>query len=74
MGQGQKAIRGRPDRRPLRAGYILRGPRLRTPNALFSAISTVMGVRKAIANALPHRDYTTDTAVEVNVCMDFVER
>ena len=31
-------------------------------------------VRKAIANALPHRDYTTDTAVEVNVCMDFVER
>ncbi len=32
------------------------------------------GVRKAIANALPHRDYTTDTAVEVNVCMDFVER
>lgn len=31
-------------------------------------------VRKAIANALPHRDYTTDTAVEVNVYMDFIER
>lgn len=31
-------------------------------------------VREAIANALPHRDYTTDTAVEVNVYMDFVER
>lgn len=31
-------------------------------------------VRKAIANALPHRDYTTDTAVEVNVYMDFTER
>lgn len=31
-------------------------------------------VREAIANALPHRDHTTDTAVEVNVYMDFVER
>ena len=31
-------------------------------------------VRKAIANALPHRDYTTDTAVEVKVYMDFAER
>ena len=31
-------------------------------------------VREAIANALPHRDYTTDTAVEVNVYMDFVGR
>ena len=31
-------------------------------------------VREAIANALPHRDYTTDTTVEVNVYMDFVER
>lgn len=31
-------------------------------------------VREAIANALPHHDYTTDTAVEVNVYMDFVER
>ena len=30
-------------------------------------------VREAIANALCHRDYTTDTAVEVNVYMDFVE-
>lgn len=30
-------------------------------------------VREAIANALLHRDYTTDTAVEVNVYMDFVE-
>lgn len=31
-------------------------------------------VREAIANALSHRDYTTDTAVEVNVYMDFAER
>ena len=31
-------------------------------------------VREAIANALPHRDHTTDTAVEVNVYMNFVER
>ena len=30
-------------------------------------------VREAIANALCHRDYTTGTAVEVNVYMDFVE-
>lgn len=30
-------------------------------------------VREAIANALCHRDYTTDTAVEVNVYMNFVE-
>ena len=30
-------------------------------------------VREAVANALCHRDYTTDTAVEVNVYMDFVE-
>ena len=51
MGQGQKAIRGRPDRRPLRAGYILRGPRLRTPNALFSAISTVMGCYFSLCGA-----------------------
>ena len=31
-------------------------------------------VREAIANTLPHRDHTTDTTVEVNVYMDFVER
>ena len=31
-------------------------------------------MREAIANTLPHRDHTTDTAVEVNVYMDFVER
>lgn len=31
-------------------------------------------VREAIANAPPHHDYTTDTAVEVDVYMDFVER
>lgn len=31
-------------------------------------------VREAIANALSHHDYTTDTAVEANVYMDFVER
>ena len=31
-------------------------------------------MREAIANAPPHRDYTTDTAVEVNVYMDFIER
>lgn len=31
-------------------------------------------VREAIANALSHRDYTTGTAVEVNVYMDFAER
>ncbi len=30
-------------------------------------------VREAVANALCHRDYTTGTAVEVNVYMDFVE-
>ena len=30
-------------------------------------------VREAVANALCHRDYTTGTAVEVNVNMDFVE-
>lgn len=30
-------------------------------------------VREAIANALCHRSYTTGTAVEVNVCMDFGE-
>lgn len=30
-------------------------------------------IREAIANALCHRDYTTGTAVEVNVYMDFVE-
>lgn len=29
--------------------------------------------REAVANALCHRDYTTGTAVEVNVYMDFVE-
>ncbi len=29
---------------------------------------------KPIADALPHRDCTTDTAVEINVYMDFVER
>lgn len=31
-------------------------------------------VREAVANALCHRGYTTGTAVEVNVYMDFVER
>lgn len=31
-------------------------------------------VREAIANALSHHDYTMDTAVEVNVYMDFAER
>lgn len=31
-------------------------------------------MREAIANTPPHRDHTTDTAVEVNVYMDFVER
>ena len=30
-------------------------------------------MREAIANALRHRDYTTDTAVEVNAYMGFVE-
>ena len=30
-------------------------------------------VREGGANALCHRDYTTGTAVEVNVYMDFVE-
>ena len=30
-------------------------------------------VREAVANALCHRDYTTGTAVKVNVYMDFVE-
>ena len=30
-------------------------------------------VREVVANALCHRDYTTGTAVEVNVYMDFVE-
>lgn len=30
-------------------------------------------VREAVANALCHRDYTTGTAVEVNVYTDFVE-